>query len=82
MKDCPSGPSKSDAYSFINRHQDWEPYLKWKDLQKSTAAQIITNGESYRSLLEARGLDPAKMAQLFVDKNLDKQLNTKLSLTF
>lgn len=72
MKDCPSGTSKSDAYSFISRHQDWEFYLKWKDLQKSTGAQILKEGDVYCSLLEVRGLDPTKMADLFVDRNLDK----------
>lgn len=74
MKACPSGTSKRDAYSFINQHQDWETYLKWKDLQKSTAAQILKEGNAYCSLLEARGLDPTKMAFLFVDRNLDKKV--------
>lgn len=72
MKACPSEMSRSEAASFINHHQDWELYLKWKNLQKSTAAQILNEGESYRLSLGIKGMDPTPMAQLFVDRNLDK----------
>lgn len=71
-KACPSGASQSEAYSFIRGHQDYEPYLQWKELQKSTAAEILSNAESYRLSLGVQGIDPTQMAQLFVDKNLDK----------
>lgn len=72
MKVFPSELEGSQVHGFIKQHQDFERYLEWKDSEKSTAAQILKEGDAYRSLLGMRGIDPSKMAELFVNKNLDK----------
>lgn len=72
-KACPSEASQREAHSFIRGHQDYESYQKWKDLQKSTAAEILSKGESYRLSLGKQGIDPTQMAFLFVNKDLGKE---------
>ena len=50
----------------IKQHQDFERYMEWKDLAEIIrCTQILKEGEAYRPLLEARGLDPTKMAHAF-----------------
>lgn len=72
MKACPSELVESQVHGFIRQHQDFERYLEWENLEKSTAAEILKEGETYRSLLGMCGIDPSKMAALFVNKDLDK----------
>ncbi|MBA3814864.1 MAG: AAA family ATPase, partial [Alphaproteobacteria bacterium] len=66
-----SNPEGSD-YSLAKQHQDFGKYMEWKSIQKSSAAQIMKEGEVYRPLLEARSLDPLRLANLFVDKKQNK----------
>lgn len=72
MRDIAKTNPQGSTYALISQHQDFECYQEWKGLQKSSAAQIITDGEHYRPLLEERYLDVTKMAMLFVDPKLDK----------
>jgi Ti-type conjugative transfer relaxase TraA len=72
MRDITKAKPAGNTYTLISQHQDFERYQHWRDMQKSAAAQIITDGTLYRPLLEERGLDPLKMAMLFVDKKQDK----------
>ncbi|MBA3814593.1 MAG: AAA family ATPase [Alphaproteobacteria bacterium] len=72
MRDINKTNPEGSNYSAAKHHQDFERYLGWKEIQKSSAAQILKEGETYRPLLEERTLDPTKMAMLFVDKSLDK----------
>lgn len=60
--------------SSLKQHQDFERYQEWMEVHKSTAAQIMMDGSSYRSILETRSLDPLKMALLFVDKKQNKDV--------
>jgi Ti-type conjugative transfer relaxase TraA len=59
-------------YDRVKEHQDFKQYLHWKEIEKKTAQHIIQNGEDYKPILEARCLDPLKMALLFVNKGQDK----------
>jgi Ti-type conjugative transfer relaxase TraA len=72
MSDINKANPKGNTYALIAQHQDFERYQHWRDIQKSTASQILTDGEFYRSILEERSLDSLKMAMLFVDQKLDK----------
>lgn len=72
MGDIAKTNPQGSTYALIAQHQDYERYLEWKGLQKSSAAQIITDGVLYRPFLEERCLDATKMAMLFVDPKLDK----------
>lgn len=72
MNACPRELERSQVHGFIRQHQDFERYLAWENLEKSAAGQILKEGEPYRSLLGVRAIDPTKMAELFVNKNLDK----------
>jgi hypothetical protein len=65
---------RSEKPSLIRDHQDFESYLKWKDLEKETAKHIFKESKSCLSFLESRSLDPTKMAMLFVDKSQDTSL--------
>jgi len=71
-KDINKENSQENTYTLVKQHQDFERYLGWKELQKSSATQIFKEGDSYHPLLEAHSLDPTKMAMLFVDKTQDK----------
>lgn len=70
MKACPRDLAGNQ---FVKQHQDFDRYLGWKDLQKSSAKQILKEGAAYHPFLEARSIDPTKMALLFVDNKLDKE---------
>ncbi len=66
-------PHETNTFSLIKQHQDFERYMSWKSLQKSSAAQILKEGDVYLPILKARALDPTKMAMLFGDKKLNKE---------
>lgn len=67
-------PELSSIYPLIKEHQDFGRYLAWKEKEKSAAEHIFQNSESCSSILEARSLDPLKMAMLFVDKKQEKNI--------
>ncbi|MBX9621592.1 MAG: AAA family ATPase [Alphaproteobacteria bacterium] len=74
-KACPREDGEqagSQSYQFIKNHQDFEMYLHWKGVEKRAAQSIIKNAENCRAVLEARYLDPLKMALQVVDKKLPK----------
>ncbi|MBA3814264.1 MAG: AAA family ATPase [Alphaproteobacteria bacterium] len=72
MRDINKTNPEGSAYALAKQHQDFGCYMEWKGIQKSSAAQILKEGEAYRSLLEARSLDPLRLANLFVNKKQDK----------
>ncbi|MBA3813979.1 MAG: AAA family ATPase [Alphaproteobacteria bacterium] len=72
MRDINKSNPEGSPYSLAKQHQDFGRYLEWKSIQKSSAAQILKKGEAYAPFLEARSLDPLRLADLFVDKRQDK----------
>lgn len=74
-------PQETNTFSLIKQHQDFDRYMDWKNLQKSSAAQILKKGEGYHTHLKSRSLDPTKMAMLFVDKKLDKTAQQEEALS-
>jgi Ti-type conjugative transfer relaxase TraA len=58
----------AQSYNLIKEHRDFEKYLKWKALEKETAEQILQKHDACRPILEARSIDPLKMALLFVSR--------------
>lgn len=56
----------------LGQHRDYPQFLKWKEMQKEAAVEILGHADDYREALERRGLDPHGMARLFVDKKQDK----------
>lgn len=64
----------SKLYPFIKNHQDFERYLQWKEIEKKAAQSILKNAEDCRPILEARCLDPLKLALQVVDKKLPKSI--------
>jgi len=73
-KACPRELAGNQSYKFIKKHQDFGRYLEWKEKEKSAAEHILQNSTSCRPILEARFLDPFKLALLFVDKKQEKAL--------
>lgn len=63
-----SHPKETNLGSLVPRHEDYDAFLHWRNIQKDSAGEILENAEAYKSLLESRGLDPLEMARLFVDK--------------
>lgn len=72
---------ETNTFSLVKQHQDFDRYMEWKNLQKGSAAQILTEGEAYLPHLEDRSLDPTKMAMFFVDKKLDKAAQQEEALS-
>lgn len=60
-----------NQYRGVNQHQDYPQFLKWKEIQKDAAREILGTADNYRGALEERSLDPLEMARLFVDKKQD-----------
>lgn len=67
-----SQPQGISQYQRVNQHQDYPQFLKWKEIQKEAAQEILEKADEYREALETRGLNPLEMARLFVDKKQDK----------
>jgi Ti-type conjugative transfer relaxase TraA len=67
-------PELSHIYPLIKEHQDFGRYLEWKEKEKNAAEHILQNSEGCHPILEAKSLDPLKMAVLFVDKKQEKAL--------
>jgi Ti-type conjugative transfer relaxase TraA len=64
----------NQSYQFIKNHQDLKRYLQWKEIEKKAAQSILKNAEDCRPILEARCLDPLKLALQVVDKKLPKSI--------
>ena len=60
--------------SLASQHEDYDLFLKWKDIQKTAGKEILANPEVYKPVLESRNPDPLEMARLFVNKKQDKKL--------
>jgi hypothetical protein len=67
-------PQLSYIYPLIKEHQDFRRYLEWKEKEKNAAEHILQNSEGCHPILEARSLDPFKMAMLFVDRKQEKNI--------
>lgn len=61
-------------YQFTKNHQDFVQYLHWKEIEKQAAQFILKNAEDCRPILEARCLDPLKLALQVGDKKLPKSI--------
>jgi Ti-type conjugative transfer relaxase TraA len=67
-------PELFHIYPLIKEHQDFGRYLEWKEKEKNAAEHILQNSEGCYPILEARSLDPLKMAMLFVDRKQEKNI--------
>jgi ATP-dependent exoDNAse (exonuclease V) alpha subunit len=79
MKEINKTKSEENAQSHqemrphgVSQHQDYPQFLKWKEIQKEAAKEILEKADGYREALEERGLNPLEVARLFVDKKQDK----------
>ncbi len=70
MKDVRDAhPHETNTYSLASKHEDFAQFLKWREIQKETAQEILGNVEVYKPILELRRLDPFKMATLVVSQD-------------
>lgn len=73
MKDIKAQyPEKTNLSSHIRTHEDYNTFLKWKEIQKEAGKEILEHSDIYKPILEDRRLDPLEMARLFVSKEQSK----------
>ncbi|MBX9787045.1 MAG: AAA family ATPase, partial [Alphaproteobacteria bacterium] len=61
-------PELKNLYSKIKQHEDFKRYIEWKGSERDAADAILSNANECRPILEARAVDPLKIALLFKDK--------------
>ena len=65
-------PEEKTVFPYVKQHEDYEEFLKWKNIQKNAGKRILGDADTYRDAMKARGLDPLEMARLFVSKDQSK----------
>jgi len=68
---------EKSSYERVKNHEDYQEFLKWRNIQKEAGKEILSRPEDYRYALEERRLDPLEMARLFVDKGQNKEAQYK-----
>lgn len=77
-----SQPQDARQNRDLSQHRDYPQFLKWKEMQKDAANEILENSEVYKGALEVRGIDPHVRARLFVNKKQDKASQYKQAAEF
>jgi Ti-type conjugative transfer relaxase TraA len=70
-------PEEKTVFPYVKQHEDYEEFLKWKNVQRNAGKRILGDADTYRDAMEARGLDPLEMARLFVSKDQSKPAQYK-----
>jgi Ti-type conjugative transfer relaxase TraA len=65
-------PEEKTVFPYVKQHEDYDEFLKWKNIQKNAGKRILGDADTYRDAMKARGLDPLEMARLFVSKDQSK----------
>lgn len=70
-------PEEKAVFPYVKQHEDYEEFLKWKNIQRNSGKRILGDADTYRDAMETRGLDPLEMARLFVSKDQSKSSQYK-----
>ena len=65
-------PNEKNMSSLVPQHEDYDAFLRWREIQKEAGGEILGKAEVYKHILECRGLNPLEMARLFVEKKQAK----------